>query len=563
VIVDSSNLLSDTEIKELEAHLRNGAENEAITLLQGSWHGLRLIVENAIENDQKYSFKHGIFAPFEDTTREEAQSVIVREFCAEFNIRPELLTIVEHQKLRAVIEACKRHWHVLAPWFDPLTGKAHDFSFDYMRQEKVARIVEYLLGHRFVLGRHHAAVITALRKDGKLECAAALETAFPIDARPDNSSVPLHAVQAAAARGRNMIETRSVVRMAERNTNTAADLKAELGMHGLYIVVGQMVPPAWVVIDQDGEVVGKLAGLAHCTVAKILKRLGKPKHDYNLEQLEPVPAVGPGDGAEILGIGGVVDGPLHGDGQRPQRRDDLVSDGQVGTDGEKAAAILVAAVSHLDCDAILKLEQRAEHMARGPLLRALEFFEEVIGHADIYLERAEHSVPQVGIYLANLRKILVALLEKLDRAKARFNRWNAEVTTLRHLPKAPELSNREHKQQVREAEINLKHAEINIKRGERVVADQREFNRAFEDAYDAKVAAHQKDIVEPLVAVAHRRKRVAKRCLVMLEDAPEMAQLGAPSLFMFGLREDIEAKPGATWTVDPSQDDSAGPTFQP
>jgi hypothetical protein len=208
------------------------------------------------------------------------------------------------------------------------------------------------------------------------------------------------------------------------------------------------------------------------------------------------------------------------------------------------------------------LEQRAEHMARGPLLRALEFFEDVISKADSYLERAAHDVPEVGIYLANLRKILAAVLEKLGRAKARFNRWNVDVTTMRHMPKPSELSDKEHKRQVREAEINLKHAELNVKRGEKVVADQREFNRAFEDAYDAKVAAHQKDIVEPLVAVAHRRKRVAKRCLVMLEDSPEMAQLGAPSLFMFGLREDIEAKPNATWTVDPTEDDT-GPTFQP
>jgi hypothetical protein len=564
VIIDSSNLMSTTSISKLEMHLRHGDENDAISLLIGSWRGLHNTVKQALEDGDKFSFKHAKLAPYEPTTRQQAIDTIVPAFMQEFHLKRRSITLVEHEKARANhVNACRLHWHLLISWRDPDTGRAYDFSFDYMRQSKVAQLCAFRLGHAPLKTKHNPEIIESLRKDGEHECANWLEAAFPLNARADNASVPLHAVQAAAATGRDLVQTRSVIRMAERRTNTADELKAELAKHDLFIVVGQLSPPAWVVIDQAGVVVGKLAGLAHCTVAKILKRLGEPKHDYNPEQLEPVAAAGPGDGAEIAGVDVGGDGPLYGDGQRPHGRDDLVSDGQVGTDGEEAAAILVAAVNHLDCDAILKLEQRAEHMARGPLLRALEFFEEVISKADGYLEHAAHDMPEVGIYLANLRKILAALLEKLDRAKARFNRWNTQVTIMRHLPKPPWASDREHKQKVRETEENLEKAARNVKRGEKVVADQREFNRAFEDAYDAKAAAHQKDIVEPLVAVAHRRKRVAKRGLALLEDAPEVALLGAPALFMYGLKADIEASPGAIWTVDPSEDDSTGPTFQP
>jgi hypothetical protein len=61
---------------------------------------------------------------------------------------------VEHEKARAVPEACRLHWHLLIPWYDPLTGHAYDFSFDWMRQSKVAQLVAFRLKHPFVPSSH-------------------------------------------------------------------------------------------------------------------------------------------------------------------------------------------------------------------------------------------------------------------------------------------------------------------------------------------------------------------------------------------------------------------------
>jgi hypothetical protein len=148
-----------------------------------------------------------------------------------------------------------------------------------------------------------------LRNDGETECADALEATFPLFARPDNSSTPRAVVKAQAAKGRDMIQLRSIVRGIERSTNTADEMKAELAKHGLRIEVGKLSKPAWVVVD-DAGMVGKLAGMAHCTLESIIQRLGEPHHVYDTN---------PEPGAD-------------------QRREDALHDGDVAQLGVLAGA---------------------------------------------------------------------------------------------------------------------------------------------------------------------------------------------------------------------------------
>jgi len=552
MIIDSSNLMSTTSVKALETHLRHGAENDAVSMVQGSWRGLHITVKGALENGQKFSFKHIILAPYEkNTTRQQVMDVIIPALCREFGLDAAKLTIVEHQKARGGDpNACCLHWHVMAPWYDAGKNRAHDFSFDFMRQSKVAQLVAFKLGHAFVLCRHHVEIIESLRADGENACADALEAAFPIGARPDNATVPLPIVQAAAAEGRNMIETRSIVRLSERNTNTAEELKAELEKHGLFIVVGQLSPPAWVVIDRDGVVVGKLAGLAHCSVAKIIKRLGEPKHVEYInaanERGEAVAGYREPEQLDWVAGAGAVGADRAGPG--PLGLDDRAS-------AEVFVAALNAAENELRVNAILT---RALDMAAGALVKALQLWDRLETEAKAWLHNLASRQLAATPIITSAREQMGIEEARQARAQERWGKLEGALIFMHLQPPPPRVGLAAHQARIRKLEARRDRAARILKRVKAEVADFAKNHQQFENHFTRQ----QAEVIEPKMQYGQRILAVLTRCRALVAAYPESLVYGGLALFRFGVAEAEKAGPDARWFVDNGPDDD-DPDYTP
>jgi hypothetical protein len=529
-----------------------------VSMLQGSWRGLHVTVQQALDNEQKFSFLHAVLAPYEKkTTRHEALETIVPAFCKEFGVDLRIVTLVEHEKGRANHpDACRLHWHMLVPWYDPATGKAHDFSFDYMRQSKVSQLVAFRLGHAFVLTRHHGEIIAALRKDGEIACADALEAAFPPDARPDNATVPLPIVQAAAAKGRDMIQTRSVIRMAERNTITGDELKDELKRHGLFIVAGKLSPPAWIVIDQDGQVVGKLAGLAHCSVAKIVARLGEPKHVYKPEPDASTverrqAAHGYREPAQFELLAGAGDSGDGGPATGSQPGHDAAS-----------AEIFIAALNAPENDLrVNHIRDRALALAVGALVKALEFWSKIEAQTRAWLANlTSRQLPATPV-IENARKYQEAAQARLERAQDRHGKLQGDLTFMYLQPAPPKVMLAAHQTRIREMEQRRDQAARVLKRVKAEAEEISKNHQQYEDYFARLQAEYRIEIIEPKVRYGKHVLAVLARCRALVTAYPETLVLGGLALFRFGLAESEKAGPDAKWFVDDVE--KGGPDYTP
>ncbi|WP_417672327.1 relaxase/mobilization nuclease domain-containing protein [Roseibium sp.] len=173
MIIEGFRVPVGRKIRELQDHLFRGEENDEIHVLQGSEAQLDVAIRDAKAFDRTYSHRHFVVAPFEAVTREQAATIFNR-LADEFSFDLSQATIVEHQKKRAEQVASDRHWHVMVPEVDPMTGDVMCSKHSYARHEKVARISEFELGHRLVIGAHHDAVVKALVREHRFDVASAL-----------------------------------------------------------------------------------------------------------------------------------------------------------------------------------------------------------------------------------------------------------------------------------------------------------------------------------------------------------------------------------------------------
>jgi hypothetical protein len=274
-------------------HVFRGVENELINLIQGVEQDAEDIFKQAGQEGRRFAIRHLIISPGEETSA-DGMMQIVRDLGEEFGFDADTAVIIEHVKPRFGGAGFDRHWHILVPdWDRDGDGGVLDTSHNFARQEKIARLAEHRLGHRFIEGggAHLEAVVAALIPDHR-EVALALAAAFPTPVQPGLAFNNAEA-QRAKRLGADLSEVRAIVRPLWRSTLTVDDLQAELAKHQLQIVVGDKDPPVWVVANLAGQTLLRVTKAAHVTKAEVKSRLGEAKHGINTgteEELEPVRA---------------------------------------------------------------------------------------------------------------------------------------------------------------------------------------------------------------------------------------------------------------------------------
>lgn len=80
--------------------------------------------------------------------------------------------MVEHTKQRAGNAGYERHWHLLVPEVNVVTGRVLDAHYMRVRHERIARLAEYEFGHSLVRGAHNRAVCQWLEEHGRPDVVA-------------------------------------------------------------------------------------------------------------------------------------------------------------------------------------------------------------------------------------------------------------------------------------------------------------------------------------------------------------------------------------------------------
>ncbi len=153
----------------LAKHLGNREENERVFVTNSRG----LVLENnqnisealndldALSSTQKKGLYHVMMNPDQSLTSQE-WSRVWQEYEGEYNLQQQQFIEVTHEKKGRL------HRHRIYNRIQE-DGKGINTWHNYLRNEKIARKLEYLLNHQITVGKHNRAVVKQLEKEGHHE----------------------------------------------------------------------------------------------------------------------------------------------------------------------------------------------------------------------------------------------------------------------------------------------------------------------------------------------------------------------------------------------------------
>lgn len=172
-------------LKKLIAHLENADDNDEVVVLRGTAADLFDAREDARSFGREYCVRHWVVSPSRQVTFEKMLEA-VDALAAEFGFDPARAFARGHKKAKAIEALFDGHLHILVPEVvDLVTGRVLSSSNDWLRDEKVAKILSHDWGEPFVESAKPAAILGALKCDDRGDVAAGYQNTFPdAGARP-------------------------------------------------------------------------------------------------------------------------------------------------------------------------------------------------------------------------------------------------------------------------------------------------------------------------------------------------------------------------------------------
>ena len=164
MIIKSSRIPA-SHTKRIARYLSEPGDNESVSWSRGCADDLLLMGEISKLAGKQYAVRHIVIAPNEDMSQQDF-TWLFGEICHEFGVpmaSGNRVSIVEHMKPRSTGDGNETHWHLAVPEYDVVSGKTLSSRFYKMRNEKIARISELMLGHEIVPGRFNKHVYRAIK----------------------------------------------------------------------------------------------------------------------------------------------------------------------------------------------------------------------------------------------------------------------------------------------------------------------------------------------------------------------------------------------------------------
>jgi hypothetical protein len=540
VIIGGSNVLTASGGDGTENHLRYGAENDRVTLIQRTWRDIHDIFDDAERLGRQYAIRQFILAPYEDMSRDFMLTVALPILAKEFKFRPFECSIVEHEKGRADPGACRVHWHIVLAHFDPDTGKVGKRWWqDRQRHERVARIIEYKqwaakpeterdpAGPNFVRGRFHEANIDSLRADQNPEMqaiGAALELRLPRGIEPQGTAPADNVVRMHKRAGVDIVQLRKLCREAWKKSTTAEEFRQLLEAEGLRVTLAEEPPPRWMIAN-DATVLGTLAGMVHAKRNDVIARMGDPKYDqwYTGEESRGRSGTNDIDAGEHREAAALVESVV-------DRVPVVAVQPERQGHGSTSAELFVAALRRADPPRLKKLTDRATQLAQSAFARAISYLAAAEKGAREYLTWTAQDLPVPSKQLSELREKRKLLAKKMADATAALEHQSG--------------ADRDHNLEVRGR------ARVDIEDMDQIAAP-------LEALYESEAEKYRATIVKEKAERANRYLRIVPRIRALIDHAPQVLWAGVETIFARAVLEDKKAKPGARFRAEPSSSSTA------
>jgi hypothetical protein len=295
-------------LKRLLVHLQNGDDNDEVILLRGHIADLHDARADAHRFGREYCVRQWIAAPRREIGFSKMLEA-VGHLAAEFGFDPSRAVVIGHMKAKASADVFGGHIHILVPEIDAVTGRVLSSSNDWLRGEKIAKILSHDWGHPFVKSAKAVPILAALRSEGRDDVADAYLSVFP-----ERGDRPVAAFDGASHQRlkRQNLDLPALRLMVAEAFSAASDreqLEAKLSAHGLVCIPGDK-SGVFLIATTGGEKIGSLARLAKVKNAAVqnkmeLSDVGERKSVHRTGDASEYGSVAPYDRAppEISGGG--------------------------------------------------------------------------------------------------------------------------------------------------------------------------------------------------------------------------------------------------------------------
>jgi hypothetical protein len=269
VIIKSKRITARGQaLKRTLAHVSNENDNDEVVLLRGNVADLEDARADARRFGKQYCARHWTVSPGEEITLEQLDELIER-LAAEFGFDAKRIVVWGHTKPRAT-ENGARHFHILAPEIDPISGRVMiSSSHDWNRHSKISRVLEVRWGHNIVPAPRMNSIVAALEREGDYTTAAALRGVVPPD-HPASFDEADH--QRAKRDGIDLPCLREMIADALSLSTSRVEFDAKLAALGLRLRMGAKMDTP-IIETTDSVMVGSLARLTRLRKTALLERL--------------------------------------------------------------------------------------------------------------------------------------------------------------------------------------------------------------------------------------------------------------------------------------------------
>lgn len=226
-------------LKRLIEHIENADDNDEVVALRGTSADLLDARRDARSFGRQYCVRHWIVAPSKEVSFDKMLRA-VEALAVEFGFQAARAVVRGHRKPKASSPSLfDGHLHILVPEIlDPFRGGVLSSAHDWLRGEKIAKILSFDWQEAFVESTKPAPILAALRRDGRGDVADAYQAAFPVRGPRPAASFDTAAQQRLKRVGLDLPVLRLLVAGALDGAKTSADVHANLSAHGLVCKVG-------------------------------------------------------------------------------------------------------------------------------------------------------------------------------------------------------------------------------------------------------------------------------------------------------------------------------------
>lgn len=286
-------------LKKLLEHLENADDNEQVVVLRGNAADLSDARSDSRAFGREYCLRQWIVSP-KCAASDERLLESVDRLGAEFGFDPAKAFVVRHTKPKVDQALFDRHIHILVAETDPITGRALSSSHNWLRGEKIAKIMSFDWNEPFVESGKPKAILAALKRDGRDDVAAAYRQAFPEQGSRPVASFDGAAAQRLKRKGLDLPALRALIADAWASAADRSQFEINLSKCGLIARPGDKRGVV-VIATVAGENVGSLARLAKITKAAVEAKM--EKQDAGPEKWDDEDATDAAGEADLGGSG--------------------------------------------------------------------------------------------------------------------------------------------------------------------------------------------------------------------------------------------------------------------